>query len=507
MSVPSGFAQADVAPCGYVDGFEFPVPDIDVEHTDFALYRARFGGLHVGIDVAFEQLGDPVRAAARGRVTYSDTAGWDTEKGVVVIQHTFPDGTLVNTLYGHMEELNGHMFPAMNQCVEQGTIIGAVGFPSLGRPHLHYEVRTRYRHEGGPGYTDTNPLTLGWFHPVDFTYLARAWVHPAYRDHVSLIDHMTLPPLLMPDGGYVTSHSTTIKRVDADGQVLWQFDTLGSVMGLVLLPDGRILVNTSADQILVLDNGSYSALWPVTSKPITPPLLLGEAVVFITEAQTVIGYTFDGAVLWETQALPGQAARWVVSGERLAVGTTEGSVWVVDSGGNRVYQGDYPDVPIPFAGNAGEFYVVAGSAVWQLNGDFDEIPLFDTERTLTPDAELLPGPSGEFYLYSGEGRSLYAYDADGALLWIAYMPGSHLRAPYLRLESGRLVYALTTDGQLLAYDTADGRLVTQIALYDGGVEGVPSARWLDVSPEELIHFSSGYLTIITLDGHMITTEQ
>jgi murein DD-endopeptidase MepM/ murein hydrolase activator NlpD len=183
-SRPVTQAQTEPAPCGYVDGFDFPVPNIDTEQTDFGIYRPQFGGLHTGIDVAFEQLGAPVRAAARGRVTYSDTEGWGTEKGVVVIQHTFPDGTQVNTLYGHMEELNGHHFPFVDQCVERGDIVGAVGFPSQGRPHLHYEIRTRYRYEGGPGYTQVNPLELGWLHPVDFTYLARIWILPTYRQHL-----------------------------------------------------------------------------------------------------------------------------------------------------------------------------------------------------------------------------------------------------------------------------------------------------------------------------------
>ena len=72
-----------------------------------------------------------------------------------------------------MEELHGHTFPPMGSCVRRGEIIGAVGDPSLSAVHLHYEVRVRYRHEGGPGYTSTNPLALSWFHPIDFTYLAR----------------------------------------------------------------------------------------------------------------------------------------------------------------------------------------------------------------------------------------------------------------------------------------------------------------------------------------------
>ncbi len=87
-----------------------PFPEIDVSRSDFGIYRPPWGGLHTGLDVAFWRHGEPVMAAARGRVTYSDIEGWDTEKGVVVLQHTFPDGTLINTLYGHMEELNGYRF-------------------------------------------------------------------------------------------------------------------------------------------------------------------------------------------------------------------------------------------------------------------------------------------------------------------------------------------------------------------------------------------------------------
>ncbi len=251
--IPPSPAKAGAAPCGYVDGFDFPVPDVDIETSDFGIYRARFNGFHTGMDIAFDRHGDPVRAAARGRVTYSDPEGWDTEKGVVVIQHTMPDGTLVNTLYGHMEELNGYTFPAMDQCVERGDIVGAIGWPSLGRPHLHFEVRTRYRYEGGPGYTDVNPLSLGWLDPIDFVFLARIWILPAYRQHFSLTESTSLPPLALPDNTYIIAHSTRLEGLTADGQQLWQFDTLGSVTSMLALPDGRALMATSVGQVMVLN--------------------------------------------------------------------------------------------------------------------------------------------------------------------------------------------------------------------------------------------------------------
>ena len=96
-------AQAD-AHCGVVDAIDFPVDGLEAGYDDFGRYRSRFGGNHVGIDLAFDRRGEAVRAAMRGIVTYSDVAGWDTEKGVVIVAHRMPDDSLVYTLYGHMEQ-------------------------------------------------------------------------------------------------------------------------------------------------------------------------------------------------------------------------------------------------------------------------------------------------------------------------------------------------------------------------------------------------------------------
>ena len=492
-------AQADIAPCGYVDAFEFPVPSIDVSRTDFGIYRSRFGGLHTGVDVAFGDTGEPVRAAARGRVTYSDIEGWDTEKGVVVIQHTLPDGTLVNTLYGHMEELNGHTFPPVNTCVEQGQIIGAIGDPSLSRPHLHYEVRTRYRYEGGPGYTQTNPLELGWLHPIDFTYLARVMVEPAYRGHFTLTERATLPPLPFANGTYVVAHSATLRGITATGQILWQFDMIDPVSALLALPDGRVLAATSANQILVLNSGSFSALWSLSHTLESPPLLVGGTVVFVTGNDTLLGVTPDGSIRWETP-LPGAAVRWAVAGNRLAVSTTSRDLVIVDEAGQLLHNAAYPEAPVPFATPEGTFLVLSGSRISGLDDALQPVPLIDTGRTMSSAAEVLRGPGGEFYVYSGDGRALYAYDSAGDLLWNAYMPGNHRRAPVLGLGGGKLLYALTTDGQLLAYTTADGRLAAQLTLYNGGTSGVPAGRWMRVAPDDTVTFGSGFLSAVTLSG-------
>ncbi|NLX08054.1 MAG: PQQ-binding-like beta-propeller repeat protein [Chloroflexi bacterium] len=497
---PASLAQTASAPCGYVEGFDFPVPDFNTERPDFGIYRARWGGRHTGIDVAFGQAGSPVRAAARGHVTYSDIEGWDTEKGVVVIQHTFPNGLQINTLYGHMEERDGYNFPPMGTCVERGDIVGAIGEPSQSRPHLHYEVRTRYRHEGGPGYTDISPLELGWLHPVDFTYLARIMIEPAYIGHFSLLEHPTLPPLRLSTGGYVFAQSARLLGLTAAGQTLWQFDTLGSITGLLELPGGRVLASTSENQVLILNNGQFETLWQSPHALASPPVRLGNAIVFVTGGQTLAAFTPEGSPLWETPPLPGRVTRHAISGDRLALGTLGGALWVVDAAGTVLAQQTYPAAALPFAAPDGGFFVLSGSTVTRLDTALSAVPLLKTPHTFTSAAVLLYDPAGTLYLYTGEGRSLYAYAPDGALKWIAYMPGSHLRPPHLSIGSGQALYVLTTDAQLLAYDTGDGRLLAQQALYNGGVDGVASARWLEVEPDNTVRFNGGFLTTITLDG-------
>jgi murein DD-endopeptidase MepM/ murein hydrolase activator NlpD len=123
------------------------------------------------MDVAFYRHGEPVRAIANGRVTYADPEGWDTEKGVVIVEHSLPDGSRVYSLYGHMEPIGDYFFPGVGQCVTPGQIVGAVGDPSLSAPHLHFEIRVMLPDDGGPGYWDTNPLEAGWLNPLDFVRL------------------------------------------------------------------------------------------------------------------------------------------------------------------------------------------------------------------------------------------------------------------------------------------------------------------------------------------------
>lgn len=96
-------------------------------------YGPRWGRMHHGIDVAVNT-GTPVRAAARGRVSF---AGWNGGYGyLVIIDH----GNNIETRYAHLSRIS----VKVGQYVERGTVIAYSGNTgnSTG-PHLHFEIRQK----------------------------------------------------------------------------------------------------------------------------------------------------------------------------------------------------------------------------------------------------------------------------------------------------------------------------------------------------------------------------
>jgi len=107
--------------------------------------------------------GEPVYAAANGRVVFAQDAGpgWGN---VVIIEHRLPSGERVQSLYGHMKEIIRHEGE-----IKEREKIGTVGNANGRYPcHLHFEIRTRdcpMWDQAGPGYSTERD---GWTDPSDF---------------------------------------------------------------------------------------------------------------------------------------------------------------------------------------------------------------------------------------------------------------------------------------------------------------------------------------------------
>ena len=162
-STAPGPAPDPAASLPLTDGFDFPVgaPDaagyVDAQpfgRNDHlgADWNARTGGN--------SDLGDPVHAAAAGRVIFAGEGGpgWGP---VVRVLHRTPAGP-VETLYAHLDEIQ----VASGALLQRGQQLGTIG-TAHGRylAHLHFELRDVVGMELGPGYAADRD---GWVDPTAY---------------------------------------------------------------------------------------------------------------------------------------------------------------------------------------------------------------------------------------------------------------------------------------------------------------------------------------------------
>lgn len=498
------------AGCGLVDAIDYPIDELVPGYDDFSRYRERFGGNHTGIDIGFDRWGDPVYAAARGRVTYADPEGWDTEKGVVIIEHIMPDNTIAYSLYGHMEETDIIGFPQVGQCIERGSLVGTIGWPSRGRPHLHYEIRRILPNDGGPGYVTTNPLDQGWYNPLDFTELWRARLNPAYVASITFDRVASLPPLQLDTGEYVIASGDLLTAVSPPSLVLWRIQTDGLITGVAGLSGGRVAAHTENGQVLILQNGRYAALWSQPGAS-TPFLANGETLIFFTADAGLAAFNTAGAALWNIAGNPGTTIENAVfngSQVALTLRTSGGIVWrLLDASGQITVEVPLRESPITSPTSNGWMLLDRTDLILQ-NGSSSQ-PLATVSPLPGSTAQITVDVAGNTYVYLGDAdHTLLTFDSSGALRWRTEYPreGNFL-PPLLKTGRGCLLYALDSDGLLNVFNTADGSLLNQVQVYAGGSRnGNPNARLLTVSEGEQVQVMGGYLTMLTLDGFKLGGE-
>jgi murein DD-endopeptidase MepM/ murein hydrolase activator NlpD len=486
--------------CGVVDDIAFPIDGVSRDHDDFGMYRAWFSGYHAGVDMAFDRPGDTVRAAARGRVTFSDLAGWDTEKGVVVIEHAFPDGNTYFTLYGHMEESETAKFPAFGECINQGDAVGVIGRPSQSAPHLHYEVRKMRASTGGPGYWAVDPLDGGWLHPIDFTEQWQLRFRPEFRSVLTAATGLAMPPLWLSDGRTLLAERNYVDMRDAANNSLWRLNVRG-LTGAILTADGTVISRTLTNQFVFMKDGRFVAALNLDRPVRSEPLLLGEVVVLVGDDDAVLGYNQDGSLRWRTP-LNSRIERYVQSGDRLAVSAFgEGhKLWVVDASGSLIYQGTAPAPITPIALGDGAFLILVASQVALLRPDMTLETVLDVGQALGRNSQIARDAQGNTLVYPGHGNRLFYYDVEGALRWQQPLLVQPTQPPLLAMGSGCLAYALAGDGTLFALRPEDGSTLGTTRLFAGGTHYNPAARLLRVMPGEQVLFSPGYLSVATVDG-------
>jgi len=136
---------------------------------DFGVFNENEQKYHLGEDWNGEgggdtDLGEPVVSAGIGDIVYADQAeGWGN---VVIVRHTLPDGSEVESLYGHLESIS-----RTKGTITKGEQVGTIGTGGDQYPaHLHLEIRmpeSSHWGQPGPGYSNTSQPN-GWLEPTEF---------------------------------------------------------------------------------------------------------------------------------------------------------------------------------------------------------------------------------------------------------------------------------------------------------------------------------------------------
>lgn len=474
--------------CSSVTSIGFPVDRSAFQIAqDFAVPSPRHQGrYHTGEDYygGRGSFGVPVHAIAAGRVTFSSPNGWGRDGGVVIIEHTFPDGSLAYSMYGHMREGEGHPFPLRFTCVQAGDIVGVVG-DARPAPHLHFEMRSNQPDLPGPGYTTESPESLGWLQPTRFILNWASWLLPAHRWHAELNDDLIAPPLLLPDGSMMALTAERLRGLTPDGRILWRINLEKSPLGLTWWQELPLLTYADGMMQIVNFDGSLGESWTTGSALDSPPILAGDQLLFHTPAHTLVAFAPDRRVLvWQLEGVPAFVSAFAAPNV-IALLTANHTLLSLSPDGKLLDQAQLSEGTTLGAAPNGDLLVYTHGGFWQVDSVGSWSLVVENAPPGGEGGAAVFDPAGSHYLLSPNPPGLYAYDSANTPLWQTDLLDVSGRAE-LRLHNNVLLLT-TQHGHLMAWQADRGALCSRVRLYGDN----RSISWHSLGEDGLLRFAVG----------------
>lgn len=467
--VPEGmFAQTQCPP---VDSIEYPF-----DTSVFKLAQAygvpsprHQGRYHTGEDWTAARgatYGLEVRAIANGRVTYSWPLGWGRDGGVIIIEHTLPDGSVFYSQYGHLMETDSIKFPMNLTCVEQGQVIAAIT-DARPAPHIHFEIRVGGGADTpGPGYSWTFPDDNFWRNPSRFIENYQARSNPAFQWSLAAnnLRGFTAPPLLLDDNSLMYIDGAVLRMATYDGRVLWR--RLLDVPAVAVYGYQRnpyLVIETGSIQQLDYE-GNPQASWslPLESgeRLLAPAYQAGDAMLFYTSRGALIQLTDDRRnIAWRLDDVP-QPVRVTFSERLIGVLTQRGDLLTLSREGQLIDRVRLRDG----AGMSGadSLRVFSRGGLWRIDND-GVWSLINEDVRASINSALTHTADGRLMAY--DGQRVAVFSLDGA-------PGGEQsaqsitdRADFYTIDGIGLL--ISTGGDLLAFN-ASGAQCAQLRVYGDG---------------------------------------
>lgn len=468
-------AQPD---CGVVDNITYPIDtNTFVLVQDYGAASARHQGrFHTGEDWyggRDQTVGQPVRAAAKGRVTYSFAQGWGRDGGVVIIEHVLPDGEVFYTQYGHMMATETYPFPTGLACVAQGQVIGAIG-DVRPAPHLHFEVRVANPTRPGAGYTAALPFAEGYRDPSKFITNLQAWLHPAHVWHINTGNETPRdaygplsPPFVLDDNSvlYLDSGGLTLRRATPDGRVLWRqrFDTPAlSVRGF----QGNAVL-TFADgstHRVDISDGRTSELWALETQLTGAPFRAGAWLIFPAAGDALVAVDeVQQRLVWRVEGIPPFKRAHVLgdgSDLRLALLTADDVLIYLAGDGRSITQAQLREAGSFGTTPQGDLLAYTRGGLWQIDADGDwSLAIEDVAGG--GDRGALLTTETAWYLF--DGLRLMSYAPAGVLQWQTAVP--NVRGAVELALHDELILLTSNHGNIALVSTGLGRFCNQLQIF------------------------------------------
>jgi murein DD-endopeptidase MepM/ murein hydrolase activator NlpD len=481
--------------CPVADTFTFPVdPNAYTIAQDYAARSPRHDGrYHTGEDWVLPEgrtLGQPVRAIATGQVTYAFADGWGRDGGVVILEHTLPDETIVFSVYGHLQNTETTPFPAGSACVEAGEVIGAIADAGP-VPHLHFEIRTDNGRSPGFGYTVEYPSDVDYVHPSAFVrnWAARTdrsveWVTRLRDERGPLAD-----PLPLSDNSLLVLTPENITRILPDGRAFWRTGLDREAVAITGFQGNALLHYADGTIQLIAPEGNLGDTWRTDITATGAPFAWDDLLAFpSSNGLTALGRDRQG-ITWTVPDVP-TFTGVTVAGQVVALQTSDDELVTLARGNraivDRAQLGEHAALAVAPDGG---LWAYTEGGLWQMLADGVWTPApFDAPLPISA-AGMTITERGEFMLYDGE--TLYSLTRDGETDWSVILPDL----------SGE-VHMQTLDGQTLLFSSS-GHIAT---VADSGyqcrvqVHGTDSNNrlWSELGEDGLLRIMMG-ATLVGLD--------
>ena len=407
-------------------------------------------------------LGTPVRAIANGRVTFSSTNGWGRDGGVIILEHTFPDGTIAYSQYGHIQEAETTPFPAVFACVREGDIIAAVG-DARPAPHLHLEIRTNNPDIPGPGYTYDFPTQLGWRRASKFILNWQTWFADAHAWHLDLADEAgpVAPPILLPDQNLIYLDADRLIRASHDGRVLWRVNFDQTAVGLIERASDAAVIFADGSVRAVTYDGTLGQSWNIGTS-VQSMIQAGWAQpIFYTPQRSLIAVDTD---LWTFTTLAQEIdpiVRAASSAGMISLITQTHHLITLDASGAVIDQANLREAGALLANPDGVFAYTQGG-FWNIDSSGGWSLVLPDAPAGGAGSAIAHDPTTE-QLYAFDGFTMRAYDAARAQRWTVDLPG--VGGETSLLNTGDFLILSSTFGNIAAIRSADGAVCNTARIF------------------------------------------